>query len=76
MGAMAIKEYFEFPKAPAFLEPLYQIVYYHNRTLMGEYYPYAEMQSVYSTAPADWNVFMYRKNGKICAFLHRKLTNF
>ena len=28
-----------------------------SRTLIGESYPSAEVQSVYSTAPADWAMF-------------------
>ena len=47
LGAMAMKEYSIFPKAPG-LEPHHQIV------VGGEFYPSAEMQSVYSTVPADW----------------------
>ena len=38
LGAMAMKEYSAFLKAPALLEP----------------YPSAEMQSVHSTALTDW----------------------
>ena len=40
----------------ALLEPYHRIVKCHTRTLVGgESYPSAEMQSVYSTAPADWD---------------------
>ena len=50
---MTVKRYFVFPKAPALLEPHYQIVI--NRTVVeGGPYPSAEKQSVYSTAPANW----------------------
>ena len=52
---MAIKEYSAFPKSLASLETYHQIVSSHYRTLIGgESYPFAEKQSVYSTAPADW----------------------
>ena len=47
LGAMAMKGYSAFPKAPALLEPHHQIVQCHIQdTHSGE--------SVYSTAPADW----------------------
>ena len=40
--------YSAFPKAPALLSVI-------NRTLVGGWsYPSAEVQSVYSTTPADW----------------------
>ena len=56
---MAMKGYSAFPKAPALLEPHHQIVYCHIRTLVRASYPSAEVQSVYSTAPADLaNVLM------------------
>ena len=29
----------------------------YPRHLLGESYPYAEMQSVYSTVPADWAIY-------------------
>ena len=55
LGAIAIKGYSVFPKAPALLEPHHQIVKYHIMTLVGVGdYPSAEKQSVYSTASADW----------------------
>ena len=38
----------------ALLQPQHQIVESHTRTLVGEISPSAEMQSVYSTTPADW----------------------
>ena len=47
LGAMPMKRFTAFPKAPALLEP-------HHQSLWGWSYPSAEMQSVYSTAPADW----------------------
>ena len=55
-GAMAMKGYSTFPKAPAELEPHHQIVLCHIRTLVGRWGSYlsTEVQLVYSTAPADW----------------------
>ena len=54
LGAVAIKGHFVFFKAPG-LEPHHQIclVSYLGHSL-GVSYPSAEMQSVYSTDPADW----------------------
>ena len=54
LGTMAMKGYSAFPKAPALLEPHHQIVECHIQDT-------AEVQSVYSTAPApaDWaNIYM------------------
>ena len=55
LGVIAIKMYSAFPKAPALLEPHHQIILvsYPGHSL-GESYPSAEMQSVYSEATADW----------------------
>ena len=45
----------EFSKAPASLEPQYQIVYCHIQdTCWWGSYVSAEVQSLYSTVPADW----------------------
>ena len=54
-GAMAMKEYSEFPKAPALLEIHYQIVLGHVKTLdiWRDITP-SEKQSVSSSAPAKW----------------------
>ena len=49
LGVMAMKRYSAFTTAPALLEPDHQIVLCHIQS-----YPSAEMQSVYSTAAADW----------------------
>ena len=67
LGAMAMKGYSAFPKAPTLLEPHHQMKFCDiSRTLVrgggggggGERsYPSADMQSVYSTAPADLAVF-------------------
>ena len=48
--------YSEFPKAPAFLEPDHQIGWYHIQDThwVGESYPSANMQSMYSAVQADW----------------------
>ena len=60
---MAMKGYSAFPKAPTLLEPHHQMKFCDiSRTLVrgggGERsYPSADMQSVYSTAPADLAVF-------------------
>ena len=55
LGAMAIKGYSAFPKAPASLEFHHQTVQCHIQDTRWERsYPSAEVQSVYSTAPADW----------------------
>ena len=55
LRAMAMRGCSAFPKAPASLVPHHQIVYCHKQdTHWGGSYPSAEVQSVYSTAPADW----------------------
>ena len=47
----------EFPKAPASLEPDYQIVYCHIQDILwGWSYPSAEVQSEYFAAPVDWAI--------------------
>ena len=46
-GSMALKRYSAFLKTPALLEP-------HHQIRVGVPYHFAEMQSVYSTAPAYW----------------------
>ena len=55
--AMTMKGCTAFPKAPASLEPHHQIVWCH---IQGNHWvgvlPSAEVQSVYSTAPADWAI--------------------
>ena len=53
LGVMAIKGYSIFPKVPALLTiRLFSVI---SSTLVGgESYHCAEMQSVYSAAPADW----------------------
>ena len=53
LGAMVIKGYSAFPKAPAILEHLHQIVLCHIRTFIRRVLPFAEMQSVYSAARVD-----------------------
>ena len=59
LGAMAMKGCSAFPNAPASLEPHYQIVGCHIQDTHRGYYPSTEMQSVYSTAPADWAKFPF-----------------
>ena len=60
LGALAMKEYSAFLKAPALLEPHQRIALCHKQdTRSGEgSYSSTEKQSVYSTVPADWvNVY-------------------
>ena len=52
LGAMAIKEYFTFSKAPR-QEPHHQMSYPRHTKWKRGSYPSSEIQS-YSTAPADW----------------------
>ena len=53
LGAIAMKRYSMFPKAPALLEPHRQIVLVsYPGHLLEESYLSAKMQSVYSTATA------------------------
>ena len=56
LAAMAMKGCSAFPKAPALLEPHHQIVWcqIQDTHWVKESYPSAEVQSVYSIAPADW----------------------
>ena len=56
LGAMAMKGLSAFPKAPASLEPHHQIVLCHIQDTHGGSYPSAEVQSVYSTTPANWTI--------------------
>ena len=59
LSAMAMKEYFAFPKALGLLKPHHQIVLCHIQDIcLVEYYPFVEMQSVYSTALADYAIFL------------------
>ena len=66
LGAMAIKGYSAFPKAPAFLEPPYQISYPGHS--LGESYPSIERQSgpvcacVYVCLNLHVKRFNYHKN--------------
>ena len=58
-GAMTMIGCSAFPNALPLLEPHYQIVLCHIQDTWGRgSYPSAEMQSVYSTAPADWAKFI------------------
>ena len=57
LGAMVMKWYSTFPKAPALLKPSPSdyLVSYPGHLFGGRRsYPSAEKQSVYSAAPADW----------------------
>ena len=53
IGVMAMKKYSAFSKAPALLEHHYLIVI-STIPVVRESNPSVEMQSVCSTAPADW----------------------
>ena len=57
LGAMAMKGCYIFPKAAALLEPYHQCLVSNPGYSLGGSYPFAEVQSVYSTAPADWAIF-------------------
>ena len=60
LEVMAMNVYAAFSKAPALLKPHHQIVLCHIQdTRCGESYLSEEMQSVYSTAPADWIISIY-----------------
>ena len=50
LGAMTMKGYSVFSKAPASLEPI------QDTRWVGKFYPSAEKQSLYSTAPVDWAI--------------------
>ena len=52
LGAMTMKEYPTFPKAPG-LEPHHQIVFVISSRLDGRVYPSAVMQLLYSITPTD-----------------------
>ena len=53
---MAMKGCNAFPKAQASLEPHSQIIVSYLGHLLGESYPALEVQSVYSTALANWAI--------------------
>ena len=56
---MTLKSYSTFPKTPALLEPPHQIVLHHIQSTCsgGGSCSSVKMQSVYSTAPADWGTY-------------------
>ena len=57
LGPMEMKGCSAFPKAPASLEPHHQIVQCHIQDTHGGWsYLSAELQSVNSTAQADWAI--------------------
>ena len=66
LGATSMKEYPTFPKAPVLLEPHIRLFNVINRTLLrrGIYFS-AEMQSVYSTAPAGRAIFFFNTSFKL-----------
>ena len=54
LGAMAMKGYSAFSKAPVLMKPDHQIVFCHiQETCWGRSNPSAEIQPVYSTLPAE-----------------------
>ena len=53
-GAMAIKGYSAFSRSLSLLKPRHQTIWCQNRTLVVGSYLSDEIQSVYSTAPAEW----------------------
>ena len=54
LGMMAVNGHSTFPKAPTLLVPHIRLFNIICRTLVWMSYPFAEMQSVYSTPPANW----------------------
>ena len=58
LGAMAVKGYSAFLKASAILEPHY-LCHIQDTRCGGWSYPFAEVLSVYSTAPADWTRLLF-----------------
>ena len=71
LGVMAIKGHFAFLKTPALLEPHHQIIRLHIlETRYGRIYPSAEMQSAYSTVPADRTIygFPFFERILVCAY--------
>ena len=60
LGAMAIKRYSTFPKAPAGASPSDYLVSYPGHSL-GKSYSSAKTQSVNSTALADWVRFICKR---------------
>ena len=61
LGVMAIEEYSAFSKVPTLLENYCQIFASYPGYSLGESYPSAEMQSEYSTAPANWASFILKR---------------
>ena len=59
LGVMEMKGCSTFPKAPASLEPHHQIVVIYQDTHWVGSYPFAEVQSVYSTTLTDWAIYIY-----------------
>ena len=59
LGVMAMKRYSTFPKAQALLELHWRLFCVISRTIIGESYPFAKIQLVYSTTPADWAYFCW-----------------
>ena len=68
LGAIAMKGYSKFPKAPALLEAHYQIVILDTRW-GGSYPPPSKVQSVYSTAPAECAYFSRFLSWRVIVFI-------
>ena len=58
LGAMAIKGYSTFPKSSGITGASPDCLVSYAGHLLGKSYPSAEMQSVYSIAPADWAIIV------------------
>ena len=77
MGAMAIKRYTIFRKAPALLEPYHHIVSCYIRTLMVDgYYPSAEMYSVFSIAQDNWATTVSYNNVNSFRYMLKRLNEY
>ena len=63
LGAMAMKEYSAFSRAPGLLSLTIKLFNVISWIIMGESYLSAEMQSVYSAAPADWASISWTMSG-------------
>ena len=71
---MAMKGYTAFPKAPALLEPQLQIVWCRIQdTRWGESYPFEEVQSMCSTAPADGAIKQMDQRTRNLMTMHKAL---
>ena len=65
LGAMAMKGYSVSLSPQHYWDLTIRLFSVISRTLMGGSYPSAEVQSVYSTAPADWAIDILEKRSEI-----------